>query len=294
MGLRTTSAVRSALFRSPRPHSSHLVPRTYVEVGVSTGRSITLALPGTITIGIDPSPELQFPLRRRTRIFRQTSDEFFAQHDLTRLFGGMPLDLAFIDGMHHFEYALRDFMNLERFSNPASTILIHDCLPIDETTADRERSTTIWSGDIWRLILLLRERRPDLEVSVVDSGPTGLGLVRGLDPASSVLRDHYDEIVARYLSLPYRSANGEGARESPQPGCERLGYRPLHIARSTLSAYERRAPKSLSLVLRRAVPGEQGDSPRASPPLSQLHKGWFLYADGSLIGYLFFAASRGS
>ena len=59
--------------------------------------------------------------------------------------------------MHHFEYALRDFMNLERFSNPASTILIHDCLPIDEITADRERSTTIWSGDIWRLILLLRE-----------------------------------------------------------------------------------------------------------------------------------------
>ena len=195
----------------------HLVPRTYVEVGVSTGRSITLALPGTITIGIDPTPELQFPLRRRTRIFRQTSDEFFAQHDLTRLFGGLPVDLAFIDGMHHFEYALRDFMNLERFSNPASTILIHDCLPIDETTADRERSTTIWSGDIWRLILLLREWRPDLEVSVVDSGPTGLGLVRGLDPASSVLRDHYDEIVARYLSLPYRSANGEGAKDRLSP-----------------------------------------------------------------------------
>jgi len=197
----------------------HLVPRTYVEVGVSTGRSMTLALPGTIAIGIDPSPDLQFPVRRQTRIFRQTSDEFFAQHDLTRLFGGLPVDLAFIDGMHHFEFALRDFMNLERFSNPASTFLIHDCLPIDETTADRERSTNVWSGDIWRLILLLREWRPDLRVSVVDSGPTGLGLVRGLDSASSVLRDHYDEIVAHYLSLPYRSADGEGPnnRLSPVP-----------------------------------------------------------------------------
>jgi hypothetical protein len=195
----------------------HLVPRTYVEVGVSTGRSITLALPGTITIGIDPAPEVKFPVRRRTRIFRQTSDEFFAQHDLVRLFGGMPLDLAFIDGMHHFEYALRDFMNLERSSNSASTILIHDCLPIDETTADRGRSTNVWSGDIWRLILLLREWRPDLRVSVIDSGPTGLGLVRGLDPASSVLWDHYDEIVARYLSLAYRSADGEGPRNRLSP-----------------------------------------------------------------------------
>jgi hypothetical protein len=198
----------------------HLVPRTYVEVGVSTGRSITLALPGTVTIGIDPCPEVKFPLRRRSRIFRQTSDEFFSQHDLFRLFGGTPVDLAFIDGMHHFEYALRDFMNLERFSDPASTILIHDCLPIDETTADRERSTNVWSGDIWRLILLLRSWRPDLRVSVVDTGPTGLGLVRGLDPASTVLRDHYDDIVAQYLSLPYCSADGEDPRNrlSPVPG----------------------------------------------------------------------------
>ena len=52
---------------------------------------------------------------------------------------------------------------------------------------------------------------------MVDSGPTGLGLVRGLDPASSVLRDHYDEIVARYLSLPYRSANGEDAKDRLSP-----------------------------------------------------------------------------
>jgi hypothetical protein len=140
----------------------------------------------------------------------------------------MPVDLAFIDGMHHFEYALRDFMNLERFSNSASTILIHDCLPIDETTADRERSTDVWSGDIWRLILLLREWRPGLQVAVIDSGPTGLGLVRGLDPTSSVLRDHYDEIVAQYISLPYRGANDEGPqnRLSPIPS-ERDGVRSL-------------------------------------------------------------------
>jgi hypothetical protein len=197
----------------------HLVPRTYVEVGVSTGRAITLALPGTITIGIDPAPQLTFPLRRQTRVFCQTSDDFFAEHDLNRLFGGLPVDLAFIDGMHHFEYALRDLINLERFSNSASTILIHDCLPIDEVTADRERSTNVWSGDIWRLILLLREWRPDLRVSVVDSGPTGLGIVRGLDPTSRVLPDHYDEIVARYLSLPYRGVDGEDPtnRLSPIP-----------------------------------------------------------------------------
>ena len=51
------------------------------------------------------------------------------QHDVRAALGGLPVDLALIDGMHHFEYALRDFMNLERLCAPQSTILIDDCFP---------------------------------------------------------------------------------------------------------------------------------------------------------------------
>ena len=182
-----------------------LLPRTYVEIGVSTGRSLTLALPGTTCVGVDPEPRLRFRMGRRTRVFSQTSDEFFAEHDLATLLGGLPVDLAFIDGMHHFEFALRDFINLERASGPSTTVLIHDCLPVDEITAARDRTTDFWSGDIWRLILLLRRWRPDLEVAVIDRGPTGVGLVRRLDPTSTVLSDHYEEIVAELLAVPYAS-----------------------------------------------------------------------------------------
>jgi Methyltransferase domain len=181
----------------------HLLPRTYVEIGVSTGRSMTRALPGTDCIGIDPEPKPRFPLGKRTRIFSLTSDDFFAAHDLGALFDGVPLDLAFIDGMHHFEFALRDFINLERASNRSTTVLVHDCLPIDEASAARQRSTNLWTGDIWRLILALRHCRPDLEVAVADSGPSGLGIIRNLDPSSTVLPDRYDEIVEQYLAIPY-------------------------------------------------------------------------------------------
>ena len=48
-----------------------------------------------------------------------TSDDFFASHDLAQVLGGRPVDLAYIDGMHQFEFALRDFMNLERYVGPA-------------------------------------------------------------------------------------------------------------------------------------------------------------------------------
>lgn len=181
----------------------HLVPRTYVEIGVSTGRSFTQALPGTRCIGIDPNPNLLFAKVRGSSIFTETSDDFFEKRKLASLLGGVPLDLAFIDGMHLFEFALRDFINLERASNPETTILIHDCLPVSEATAERERATDLWSGDVWRLIVLLRQWRPDLEVAVVDWAPTGVGVVRGLDPESKVLGDNYDEIVAQYLAMPY-------------------------------------------------------------------------------------------
>ncbi len=105
--------------------------------------------------------------------------------------------------MHLFEFALRDFMNLERSAHADSTILIHDCLPVNAVSAGRERSSYPWSGDVWRLIVLLREQRPDLEVAVVDWPPTGVGVVRGLDPDSTVLSDRYDELVEHYLAMPY-------------------------------------------------------------------------------------------
>jgi hypothetical protein len=181
----------------------HLVPRTYVEIGVATGRTLMLALPGTSCVGVDPEPRLERPPRHGQRVFAQTSDDFFATHDLGDVLGGAPLDLAFIDGMHLFEFALRDFINLERASHPDTTVLIHDCLPESEEGAARERTTVLWSGDVWRLIVLLRHWRPDLEVSVVDWAPTGVGVVRGLDRRSTVLSDHYDEIVEHYLAVPY-------------------------------------------------------------------------------------------
>src|SRR5437016_4790396 len=182
---------------------SHLRPRTYLEIGVETGVSIALARGETRAIGIDPEPKITQRLAPGTSIHATTSDEYFAAHDVRAEFGGLPIDLAFIDGMHWFEFALRDFMNIERHCTPRSTILIHDCYPLSRHTAERERRTSFWSGDIWRLILILRKYRPDLSVKVIGAAPTGLGMVRGLDPCSSVLREKYDAIVGEFLALDY-------------------------------------------------------------------------------------------
>ena len=182
---------------------SHLRPRTYLEIGVETGLSMALVRRETRAIGIDPEPKITHPLAAATSIHATTSDEYFAAHDVKAEFGGLPVDLAFIDGMHRFEFALRDFMNVERHCTSRSTILIHDCYPLSRHTAEREPRTTFWSGDIWRLILLLRKYRPDLNVRVIGTAPTGLGMIRSLDPGSSILPEKYDAIVGEFLALDY-------------------------------------------------------------------------------------------
>jgi tetratricopeptide (TPR) repeat protein len=186
----------------PAVHA-HLRPRTYLEIGVFDGKSISLALPETRTIGIDPQPKIDQPLGPRTSVRAMTSDDYFAAHDVAGDLSGLPIDLAFIDGMHQFEFALRDFINVERHCSPVSTILIHDVYPVTRLSAERERQTGFWSGDIWRLILILKKHRPDLSVNVIATAPTGLALVRRLDPGSRVLQEHYEEIVREFLALDY-------------------------------------------------------------------------------------------
>jgi hypothetical protein len=186
----------------------YLEPRTYLEIGVSRGRSLALVRPQTQVLGIDPQPQLGKPPQPNQRIFLETSDEFFAAHDVRAELGGRPVDLAFIDGMHRFEYALRDFVNVERVCARSSVILLHDCYPLDARTAQREQTTRFWSGDIWRLLLLLRTCRPDLLVHTIATPPTGLGIVLQPDPESRVLADNLEPLIAEYLAKDFSVLEG--------------------------------------------------------------------------------------
>src|SRR5262249_8090833 len=107
-----------------------LRPRSYIEIGVASGKSFSLALPQTRSIGVDPKPQLIVTLGANATVYEMTSDEFFARHDVRGKLGG-PIELAFIDGMHHFEFALRDFINIEKSCTPDSTVLFHDAYPLD-------------------------------------------------------------------------------------------------------------------------------------------------------------------
>jgi hypothetical protein len=249
-------------------------PRNYLEIGVSTGAS--LGLSRVPSIGIDPAFTITRALHCDLQLVRQTSDDFFARPDpIEHLRKGRPrvagdvaettLDLAFIDGMHLVEFALRDFQNVERFSSWSTVIVFDDMLPRTVGEAARKRRTTMWAGDVYKLIGILGEHRPDLLVLPVNTVPTGVLVVLGADPGSSVLRDRYDAIVASAIVRdPQRvPASILDRRDSVDP--ERLLDAPFWPR--LVSARNRRAARSRGYEsLRREIMGLASAWPKPPPP----------------------------
>jgi len=169
---------------------------TYLEIGISSGHTFLRIRAGR-KIGVDPEPRigslkrLRWWLRNRSnrdsRIYHLTSDEFFARHG--DLFAEDGLGVAFVDGLHTYEQSLRDVENCLARLDPDGAVLLHDCSPptaaaaIPARSPEEARRTAgagwggMWCGDVYKTILHLRSRRPDLRVCVLDCD-RGIGVVQ--------------------------------------------------------------------------------------------------------------------
>lgn len=189
--------------------------RNYLEVGVRDAK--TLAGVDCPAIGVDPNFTITVnPVGRKRvlHLYQMTSDEFFRDHDPRNVLGGA-VDVAFLDGLHVFEYLLRDFINTERVCDRNSLILLDDCLPVNIEMTERLHRPELrkdkaiagwWTGDVWKVVSILRELRPDLKITPVNVRPTGSIMVSNLDPSSTVLYDRYFEILDRYRPIVFTQA----------------------------------------------------------------------------------------
>jgi len=189
---------------------SHLYPSSYFEIGTSGGNSLAAFKCDALCVDprfrIETAPPLN---RERTLFFQMTSDNFFKKYSIKDSFPAGP-DICFLDGLHKFEFLLRDFINTEAACRPNSIILMHDCLPVNERMAERtmrtdetepESTRSAWTGDVWRMLPTLKQHRPDLRIVLLDCGPTGLVACTRLDPTSKVLIRNYDRIVDETMNL---------------------------------------------------------------------------------------------
>ncbi len=185
--------------------------KSYLELGSGDGSAFALAR--CPSIAVDPDLSINDGTlgdKPACLLFRMKSDAFFAAHDPTSLLGCAP-ELALLQDHHSFEQVLRDILNLERRLARNSCILINNCIPTDahigrgiqedQSFARFSEHPDWWAGDVWKAIAVLKELRPDLTIHAFDAFPTGLVAITNLDPASEVLADHYNEVVARYRPI---------------------------------------------------------------------------------------------
>ncbi|MFW5879566.1 MAG: glycosyltransferase domain-containing protein, partial [bacterium] len=171
-----------------------LAPGFYFEIGVQKGKSLRLAR--CPAIGIDPMPQISTALSGSAKLLALTSDEFFQGNPENYI--KKVVDLAFIDGMHLFEFVLRDFINVEKICSKHSVILIDDVFPGHPAQAERERKTRNWTGDVWKIFIVLQKFRPDLTLIPVNVSPTGILIITNLNSDDCILQDNYESIVKEY------------------------------------------------------------------------------------------------
>lgn len=195
-------------FRVLKRLHEQLNPDWYLEVGTFTGKSLTLA--SCNTIAVDPNFQIKFPVinptGRQMFFFQQTSDDFFESGFIKN--NKISVDFAFLDGMHLFEFLLRDFIQAEKVMRKGGVIALHDCCPTTEYMATRDFHSGPWTGDVWKTLLILLRYRPDLKIDVTTAGGTGLVLVRNLNPRSQVLGKKYDALVKEYMDQTLSDQEG--------------------------------------------------------------------------------------
>ncbi len=182
--------------------------KNYLEIGVSNGH-IFFRVKSNFKLAIDPCFQFRMPrIITKTLInpwniynkyFRVTSDDFFLNH-AESVIAGRRIHLAFVDGMHEYEYALNDIENCLRYLDDGGVILVHDCNPLTRSAARSykefavdNKENELWNGDVWRAILQLRCRK-DLNVFVLDCDH-GLGVITKGKPENTL--DYSKEEITR-------------------------------------------------------------------------------------------------
>ena len=191
------------------------LPRAYLEIGTRSGD--LLALANCASVAIDPHFLISSDVvgqKPACLLYQSTSDDYFARQDPRQTLG-QPVDFAFLDGLHLFEALLKDVMNTERVSHPGSLIAIHDCIPTDIYIAERKddpmrrkemgSKPSWWTGDVWKIVPILRRYRPDIMMTAIDCAPTGLLLLTNLNPESRILAENYKSIVDQFEEIDLAS-----------------------------------------------------------------------------------------
>jgi len=148
-----------------------------LEIGIFDGRTFE-AVAAANRVGVDPDPRFESrQMMASSRVYRTCSDPFFAAFGSRRTFDGV-----LVDGLHHFEQALRDLLNSLLILREGGFVLVDDTVPCDPTSAIRDREESKrqrmelglpgqpWHGDVWKILPYLSASDLAVDWRTISSG----------------------------------------------------------------------------------------------------------------------------
>lgn len=162
----------------------------YLEIGVYNGE-VFFKTKAPYKYAVDPQfrfvKETKYKMMLKNisnvkaKYFTKTSDDFFKE-DAKKLFAKNKIDICFIDGMHEYDFVLRDVTNALNYLDENGAIILHDCNPLtaeaEVNFADWKKRdfSGEWNGDVWKIIVHLKSLRDDVDVFTLDTDQ-GLGII---------------------------------------------------------------------------------------------------------------------
>ena len=184
---RSDSIVMSGMYYLDFLRGLHgaLAPRGYLEIGLRHGDSLALA--GCPALGVDPGFDLHVELGENVTLLEETSDEFFMRTKSLKRCSRSTSTSRSSTACTCRSSRCATSSASSGCSPWTSVVVFDDILPREVDEAARDRRTRAWTGDVYKLLGILAHHRPDLICLRVDTQPTGLLLVLGLDPGSRSL-----------------------------------------------------------------------------------------------------------
>lgn len=136
---------------------NHLIAKhnlkSYFEIGVRSTPQNFDKINCPVKWGVDPEVT-------HHKVLKMTSDEHFERvfnNKVVMMEGQITFSLIFIDGYHSAEQVKKDFENSLKCLNDGGFIVIHDCLPKDESTTHVPRDSKQWHGNVYQFAMTLNQ-----------------------------------------------------------------------------------------------------------------------------------------
>lgn len=158
--------------------------KNYLEIGVAQGDTFK-GVHAERKTGVDPAFDFDIkPWQEKPGhfLFDTTSDIFFENYKdiCVKIYReAANLDLIYIDGLHTYEQALRDFLNSQQFTGPQTLWVFDDTIPCDPWSAIPDMLRSLewrerfgvpgapWHGDVYKCVLTLHDFYPEFSYATI-------------------------------------------------------------------------------------------------------------------------------